>query len=675
MDLSQFKPPVRLSMSDEEIYQALGSAQASEDGIAKAMAIVEEQANLREHDNKLFAEWVARMQSSTEPEAKIALENVERAKQGLEALTLTAPTNDLAAALNAAHEVQDVVVDEVVPEALVEPEEEILEPVAEEEQLQSIFANLEPEPVIEPEPEVEPEVEAEADSFEALLADAANEATSSITVNNASEQPAVTFEADEPEVENFDVSADEDALVTEERQRTSTKSGWWSNASFWVLISGVFLPVVAAYLVGAAGFGFGTALAGFGLGLLVNLGVIVSAHFTAQRTHEPQVVTTRATFGVLGAIVPGLFAIGFAIAALNLSAIGITASFDGVFDTGINFGDELLNGFTYSSLIPVAMVVVALLIAGFASRAIRWINAVGASLLLLAFVVTAVVSRDLIRFEGLDFSFDLLGVGLIASAVSCIGIAFYGKAPKVSATKSTVKTTLRWSALVTASMILPIAVFAHFVLVFQQTQPAGGFALLHNLGLSAMPNLAAPILWVAAASLIVLLVNLGHIVLTQLRAFGLNQISGWFSIVASLSSTSLFVLPTWASWLDIVQLLLIPVGVGAGFALADSLLRRGSYHEASLLRGYGFYGKFNLVAVIGYLAIAAGGYAISQPLVSAPWLGFAGWTTPFAPLAAFAAAAVWSAATGVPRILVQQREVAEVELRKASLSEFTGFSE
>ncbi|MEY4311189.1 MAG: hypothetical protein RLZ71_1115, partial [Actinomycetota bacterium] len=73
MDLSEFKPPVRLSMTDEEIYKALGDAQATEDGIAKAMAIVEEQANLREHDNQVLGEWIARMQADSRPQAKVAL--------------------------------------------------------------------------------------------------------------------------------------------------------------------------------------------------------------------------------------------------------------------------------------------------------------------------------------------------------------------------------------------------------------------------------------------------------------------------------------------------------------------------------------------------------------------------------------------------------------------------
>ena len=164
----------------------------------------------------------------------------------------------------------------------------------------------------------------------------------------------------------------------------------------------------------------------------------------------------------------------------------------------------------------------------------------------------------------------------------------------------------------------------------------------------------------------VLLVNLGQTALVQLRAFGLNQMRGWLTIVVSLAATAIYVAPSWAFWLQISQLLLVPLATGVGFAVAESVIRRGQYHEASLLRGYGFYGKFNLVAF---------GLGISEQLEIAPWLGFAGWSSPLAPLAAFGLGAVWTAVTGVPRILLQQREVAEVELRKASLTSFSGFAE
>ena len=694
MDLSEFKPPVRLSMSDEEIYQALGSAQASEDGIAKAMAIVEEQANLREHDNKLFNEWVARMQSSEAPEAKIALENIERAKQNLEPLPLTPPAQDIASSLNAVYAAQ-------TSEAVVESEAESVEPIEivevaevvdEEEPLKSIFANLESEPVVESIEDSEvhqfekPLVqqlevvveEAEAlpveDEFDALLADASAEATTSISFAPAMSEPAVTFDNDEAPVSNFAVSADEDALVFEEEKADHPKSGWWANASFWVLTVGVFVPVIASYVFTSAGMNFGTAIVGFGLGLLANLVLIVSAHFTAQRTSEPNVVTSRATFGVFGAIIPGVTAIGFALAVLNLSSVGAVATFDGVFEGGFDFSQELFSGVSVSSAIAIGLAIAALLVAGFAARALRWLNLVAAGLLVPAFIVGALITRNQISTT-IDMSVDLGQAALVAGIFTAVGFATYGRAPKVLPSIGAPRTIARWSAITGVTVVLPLAAFAHFALIFKANLPGTGFELLTPLGLTETAILATPVLWVAAFAMFVLLVNLGQTALVQLRAFGLNQMRGWLTIVVSLAATAIYVAPSWAFWLQISQLLLVPLATGVGFAVAESVIRRGQYHEASLLRGYGFYGKFNLVAVIGFAVVVAFGLGISEQLEIAPWLGFAGWSSPLAPLAAFGLGAVWTAVTGVPRILLQQREVAEVELRKASLTSFSGFAE
>jgi hypothetical protein len=191
------------------------------------------------------------MQASTAPEAKIALENIERAKQGLEPLPLTQPLPDVAAALNAAYAVEEQIADE--SEAATAAEQD-------EEPLTSIFANVEavepvedlPEPtdlvvetVVEEVVGLEPDVVSSTnlqDDFDQLLADAANEATTSIALNVPAIDSAVTFESDEPGISNFEVSADEDALVAEEKQRNVVKSGWWANAAHWTLTSGVFVP-------------------------------------------------------------------------------------------------------------------------------------------------------------------------------------------------------------------------------------------------------------------------------------------------------------------------------------------------------------------------------------------------------------------------------------------------
>jgi hypothetical protein len=175
---------------------------------------------------------------------------------------------------------------------------------------------------------------------------------------------------------------------------------------------------------------------------------------------------------------------------------------------------------------------------------------------------------------------------------------------------------------------------------------------------------------------LVFAVNLGDQILISLRGFALNNIRGWICAVSALAAGGLYWFsPSLETWLSILTITLVPVAASVGFAVADSLVRRGEYHEASLLRGYGFYGKFNVLALIGYALIVAAGWGLTAPNSLAPWLGYLGVNPPEVPALALVGGLVWSLITGIPRILVQEREVAEVELRKASLSEFPGFSE
>ncbi len=638
MDQSEFKPPVRLSMTDEEIYQALGNAQATEDGLAKAMAIVEEQANLREHDNQLHAEWLARMQASADPLAKIALENVDRLRNGLELLPLAAPAEE--APVVVAEVVEIIEIEVPATETLVEPEQ---------------------------------------DAFEALLNEAASEATSAISVPDNVSAPAVTFDEDLPvePAEEFKIAADEDALVFEESIEKPTRSGWRANAAFWFISLGLVVPMVFAYLVASQAVSFGSALSGFALGTLGVVVLAISAHFTAARTGEAFVVTKRATFGVFGAFVPGLVAIGFAFSLLILALVSGVQSFDGAFQLDVGFGDKVFGSASVATVITIATLVVVSLVAGFAQASRRWINIIVSVPLMIAFVVGALATRSQVSFSNIDWSISPMQVLTVAGFVTFAGIATYGRAPKVTANAfSKINTFARWSAVGATIVLVPTLVFAHFFLVYDQNLPADGFGLLNVFALVQSPAIATGVLWVGALGVVALLFNLSIATLEEVRSFAVNRLTGWFSLVlVILGSAAVWFVPAWSSWLAVSQLLFVGVSAVVGMQVADSLLRRGAYHESSLLRSYGFYGSFSVFALIGFVAATAAGLAVSAPNPLADWLGFSGWVTPFSPLVAFAFGLVWQLATGFARVKKQQSDVAEVELRKAALSEFPGFSE
>ncbi|MSZ23355.1 MAG: hypothetical protein F2610_03700, partial [Actinobacteria bacterium] len=83
MNSTNLTPPQRRSMTDEQIQEALGNAQADEAGITAAMELLETQAQLRDIEKMEFSSWVLEMERLGTPESLLAIENAKRAQQGL----------------------------------------------------------------------------------------------------------------------------------------------------------------------------------------------------------------------------------------------------------------------------------------------------------------------------------------------------------------------------------------------------------------------------------------------------------------------------------------------------------------------------------------------------------------------------------------------------------------
>jgi len=83
MDSIPFSPPERRAMSDADLQEALGSAKADQQGIEAAMWLLDTESALREEDKIAFQNWADQMLSIGSPEALRALENANRAAQGL----------------------------------------------------------------------------------------------------------------------------------------------------------------------------------------------------------------------------------------------------------------------------------------------------------------------------------------------------------------------------------------------------------------------------------------------------------------------------------------------------------------------------------------------------------------------------------------------------------------
>jgi hypothetical protein len=192
--------------------------------------------------------------------------------------------------------------------------------------------------------------------------------------------------------------------------------------------------------------------------------------------------------------------------------------------------------------------------------------------------------------------------------------------------------------------------------------------------------------WFASASLVAILVAATWLISDGVsfvaeafnalfvKLWWLRQTLALLAVLALLGASSL--LPVVASivqqWLP---LLLIPGFALAGILLTENLIRHGAFHEVSLKKGYAFYGRVGTFTVLGYLAIVA----LCFELVDSSgltWLGllsnklyalmFFGAYSPYA--IAFIGAVVWTLITAVPRVLKQEREIANVEERRTQIA-------
>lgn len=635
MDFSEFTPPARKSQTDEQIAIKLGAATADEAGMLEAMNFLEEQTALREEDNRAIADWKSRLEQSDDPRAKIALENFERAKSGLEPLP---------------YEIQ-------------------------------------PEPVALPEPVVEIAEEVAAETIPPTLSEASMEPTGS------AEEAAEEFEERANTAEIVPSAAIEEVAPSEpaleETSEPSKNIGYrLVSMSNWILGIGVLAPVVAAVFAATIGLNFVTSILAGLVGVLVGIKVNVFAFVTARRTNRGLAVASRAAFGVFGAIVPGILLLLAGLADLGAITFGAVRYLDGTIVGLAPFTDTVLNlgnlEVSQGSMAALALTLVAAVLAIFGGKFARVLKITFASIVLVGFLAFALLTTTAIDYLNLAGIFQvdefLLVAPLFAILVSIFTYGIDGETVSI-ASWGVSRKRIYWPMAV-FGFLLPILSYSHMAALLN-----GGQGLLEN-GSKAVQYILAEsgliggtVLVDVSIVAVLALLYLGVSKLIEtLKTLGTNHIGyGLASLVAVLYlvviATQALVLSDPLSFnVNLVGLLLIPGGYWIGAQLSDTLLRRGQYHDASLTRGYGFYGAFNWLAVIGYVLGVVFGFGISESIDYFPWLGFLGSVLGFkvsivyASLMTLALGVAFTLATGFPRIRRQQEETKAVEERRYDLA-------
>lgn len=610
MDSSEFTPPVRQSLTDEQISAQLGSATADEAGMLAAMDFLEEQTRLRDIDNRATAQWLASMENSPDPRAKLALVNFERAKAGQPALT----------ELEIVQTPEPVIDPEVVIEEEPQPELEVIPEAAEE----PIGSAEEAAEVLEESLEPEHEV---VNGYRLLSA-----ANWILAVGVLVPAVGAAFAA----LNGLDfvtsilaglvgvlvgIKVNIFGLIT--ARRTNRGLAVASRSAFGVF--GAILPGLLLLLAGLAAIG----VISFGAGKHFDNTIVGLPAFDSTVIAFTE--TARLTFG-------GLFALILVTVASTLAIFG--GKFARI--VKVSLAAIVLAGFLVFAILTTPSIDYLNLAGVFEAEKFLPVASIFA---LSVSVLTYGVDAESLSIASWGASKKRLGWPMLGFGF-LLPFLVYG----------------HQAALLNGHEFQDVPEIIDFLLKSGSVTSA---TILVDVALVAVLGL----LYWAISKLIEATRTLG----TNHIGYGSAIVSA-LSIVLVVILVEIFSADSLALSLTTVAILLVPAAVWIGIVLTETVMRRGAFHDASLTRSYGFYGAVNWVSVAGYLLITSCVLGLSAPIEGLGFVGFltlgAGFqisNLAYSGLLAMGVAVVFTLVTGYPSILRQQRETKAVEDRKFDL--------
>ncbi len=695
---SSYQPPVRKSLSDEELAARVNLATSSHSGIEAVMVLLVAQEQLRAQEDAEIAQWVTQMENDGSPEAIRALENFRGKTQVLDPIEGSVVEEQPEAEPEQVAEIEVLAEVETAEEA----EKESANPF-------SWFTRTKETPVVEPVDEIqvveEPVVEEPVDETpvvdEPIVEDATEQENS---VSDLHPEGSETVDA-------FDqllaaASAEEEFTALEDlKEKTSVPTEVSSNVTIpsdehrdrkplsqlfvWLGASATLVPIVLVATLIGFGLNATAILVDLVVGYLVAGMIIGLAALAGKRSGLSTSVISRAVFGVWGNSIPltVLFVVRAAITALILGAFtflldGIEVrlpAFDSVLFTAV--GINMTAGLVVQILV-LTFVAVLTFAKGLAGRTLHLMM----SLIAVALVIEA--------FAGLPFGKMSLSTPGQLGVLSKESIAGTALVVMVSLTL--------WLAIApNLSKSIPMKqrgfkVFG-FVLAANFVVPAaiGVVALLWlgNSTVGLIESVAALPRWSSGALVSGVALSLVYITVLNLKTTTLDLlallrlktsgIATAFSFVAVAGLLVLFAQQPVSQRLEyLVNVFVLVSALLAGWIgmfVADVSLRRIAYHELSLTRSYGFYNKFNWLSIGIWFSTLA--IAVALIPVNLLGLGFFGFALPTIGLEANLGTAaigfgitvltgvLLTVAARIPQIRKQENEVLAVESRREQLND------
>jgi len=684
MDSSNFQPPVRRSLSNEELEARVNQAMSSHSGVEAVMELLVAQEALRVEEDREEQLWIDNMRQNGSPEAQAALNSflgisnpapvqepvapaeppyVEpvqvaeiapvvdtpvaetpvqpEAPKAPPVFTWLNPAPPTPVAKPEVVEVPEViaepeVVEEVVEEAIVEPIEpeqpstfswftKTEEPEAEPEEVVVEETLVEIVEVL-PEEELAPSGSESETEFEMLLAAAAAE--EELTALEESEKKSVaTLVATESNV----------LIPSDEHRNRGPLSQLW----VWLGASATIVPVLLVWLLISLGLNATAITVSLVGGYLVSGLLIAVAAIAGKRSGLSTATISRSVFGVWGNSIP--LAISFvsrvAVAAILVSIFTFFMNQLGVMQEEFATvlldvaGIEFTSGFVFQIVFVLGAAIIASL-RGIVGRTVQLLVS------LLGFVIFI---ESFAGVAGQSVSFTAVGPTELVSLTGLAGFAlvvmvnltlWFALAPNISkAIPMSVRGIKVFSAVLVANFAVPALVGVLAVLWLGSLSTLAATASLSpQQALEVLPTWVQGTLTAGAALTIFFatILSLRTAALDYVSLFRTkSRITGLvLTVVVTVLLLALFAQQPESqqvTYLSNLFVLVAAVSAGwIGIFAADVAIRRQAYHELSLARSYGLYKKFNILALITWvLTLALAVALIPVTLFGFDFMGFA----------------------------------------------------
>lgn len=712
MDSSNLQPPIRRSLSNDELEARVNQAMTSHSGVEAVMELLVAQEALRAQEDQEEALWVANMQAIGSAESLAALERFRSGKPGFVAQeqppVLPEPVVETRLEpepisqsqtftwLNPAPSspvVPDPVVE--VPE-VVEPVEEPTEELVEEREQSAFswFAQPEPEVAhIEPERpqedavvveestiiELEPVGSESETEFEKLLAAAAAE--EELTALEESETKSVSVQS----------GTETNVLIPSDEHRDR---GPLSQLWIWLGLSATLVPVLLVWALVGIGLNATAISVALAVGYLCSGTMIAVAAIAGKRSGLSTATISRSAFGVWGNSIPltVVFVSRILVTAIILAAFtfltnGVDSRLPDFHNSLVSLGGINLSvGLVIQSLVLILLVVMVL-VRGNVSRIIQ---------VLFSLLAFGLFAESLIVIPAGGLSFVAAGALGLTSLEAIAGVAlvimvnltvWFAIAPNLSkAIPMRVRGIKVFSAVLVSNFVVPAAIGVIAVLWLGPLSVGPGLSTIQG-AIAALP------VWSQGAMLAGIAIALVYAAMLSLRTATLDLVSLFrfkgrvpsvlIAVLATIGSLVLFAQqPNSVEVSYLVNMFVLVGALSAGWIgifAADVSIRRQAYHELSLSRAYGLYKKFNILSlVIWLISLVAAVALIPVNLIGFSFMGFA--IQMFGLELNVASAAlgfvgtvllsmVLTFAIRIPQIKKQEREVLALEARREQLND------